>query len=309
MDEKRERIFKEIHKPARRNYPRRKVVVRGIDETWQADLVDMKAYSKVNRGYTFLLTVIDNVSKFAWAVPLKNKTGVVLEEALKNIFKAGRFPINLHVDKGSEFYNKNVKRLLTRYKVHLYSSYSNLKASIVERFNRTLKTEMWKKFTLNGNNKWIDLLDDFILHYNKRKHRTIGMRPIDVNQSNIKTVLDRIRAQKYYKNIKDIPKFKVGDVVRVSKSKHVFEKGYTPNFSTENFTITRVFPTVPHTYYLKDYEDNKIEGAFYEDELQKCRYPDVYLIEKVIKKKGNKIDVKWLRFDESHNQWINKNDL
>ena len=152
MDPQREQIVKELHKPARRNYPRRKVGVRGIDETWQADLVDMQAYSKLNKGYTFLLTVIDNVSKFAWAIPLKNKTGVVLKDALNKIFEAGRVPVNLQVDKGTEFYNQNVERLLNKYKVHLYSSYSNLKASIIERFNRTLKTEMWKKFSLNGNN-------------------------------------------------------------------------------------------------------------------------------------------------------------
>ena len=160
-----------------------------------------------------------------------------------------------------------------------------------------------------GTIQWIDLIDDFILHYNRRKHRTIGMRAIDVNQSNVKTVLYRMRDQKYYKHIKDKPKFRVGDVVRISKLKHIFEKGYTPNFGTENFMITRVFPTVPHTYYLKDYKDNSIKGAFYEAELQKRQYPDVYLIEIVIKKRGRELYVKWLGFDESHNEWISKDDL
>ena len=309
MDRKKEKLVEELHKPARKNYARRKVIVRDIDETWQADLVDLKMYSKTNRGYTFLLTVIDVVSKYAWALPLKKKTAVSLKNAFSKIFKEGRTPQNLQVDQGTEFYNKDVKSLLASKKIHMYSSYSNLKASIVERFNRTLKTEMWKKFTLNGNHKWVDLLDSLIFQYNNRKHRTIGMKPVDVNRKNLKTVLNRIRSQKYYKIIKDKPKFKVDDVVRISKSKHVFDKGYTPNWSTEIFTITKVFPSEPHTYYLKDYKNEEIAGAFYEEELQKCRYTDVYLIEKIIKKHGNKLFVKWLGFDDSHNQWISKDDL
>ena len=309
MDFKREKVVEELHKPARRNYARRKVIVRDIDETWQADLVDLKMYSKENRGYTFLLTVIDNVSKYAWALPLKQKTEVCLKNALSKIFKEGRIPKKLQVDRGSEFYNKDVKSLLASHKIHMYSSYSNLKASIIERFNRTIKNEMWKKFTLNGNHKWVDILDTLILQYNNHKHRTIGMKPVDVNHKNLKTLLDRIRSQKYYKYIKDKPKFKVNDVVRISKLKHIFEKGYTPNWGTELLTIRKVFSSEPYTYYLKDYKNEEIAGAFYEEELQKCRYSDVYLIEKIIKKQGDKLFVKWLGFDDSHNQWVSKDDL
>ena len=310
LEPERKRIVDELHKPYRKNYPRLKVVVRGIDETWQADLVDMKKYSQVNRGFTFLLTVIDIVSKYAWAIPLKNKEGLTLKKSFNDLLSKGRVPINLQVDKGTEFYNKNVKSLLKEYKINLYSSYSHLKASIIERFNRSLKTEMWKKFTLNGNNKWIDILDDLIENYNKKLHRSIGMRPIDVNHNNVKLVLDRIRSNKYYKikqNKK--PTFKIGDIVRISKEKHIFEKGYTPNWTTENFTVTKVRPTIPFTYKIKDYMNKPIDGTFYEEELQKCKFPDTYLIERVIRKRGDELLVKWLGFDDTHNQWINKNDL
>ena len=306
----RRKIVDELHRPYRRNYPRLKVLVRGIDETWQADLVDMKKYSQVNKGFTFLLTVIDIVSKYAWAIPLKNKEGLTLKKVFKDLLEKGRVPVNLEVDKGTEFYNKHVKSLLKENKIHLYSSYSHLKASIIERFNRSLKSEMWKKFTLNGNNKWIDILDDLVKKYNKRIHRTIKMRPIDVNKTNEREVLDRIRATKYYKireNKK--PKFKIGDVVRISKEKNIFEKGYTPNWTTENFTITKIHLTTPFTYNIKDYRDNSIDGKFYEEELQKCKYPDTYLIERVIRKRGDRVLVKWLGFDDTHNQWINKSDL
>ena len=301
MGTERRNIVDELHKPYRRNYARLKV--QRIDETWQADVVDMKKYSQLNKGFSFLVTVIDIVSKYAWAIPLKNKEGLTLKKSLQDLFKQGRVPINLQVDKGTEFYNKNVKSLLQLNNIHLYSTYSHLKASIIERFNRTLKTEMWKNFTMNGNNKWIDILDDLMEKYNERIHRTIKMKPIDVNKTNEKEILSRIRAKKYYKiNENKKPKFKIGDVVRISKEKHIFEKGYTPNWTTENFTITKVCDTIPYTYNIKDYKDEPITGRFYEEELQKCRYPNTYLIERVIRKRGKKLFVKWLGFDDIHNQ-------
>ena len=102
------------------------------------------------------------------------------------------------------------------------------------------------------------------------------------------------------------PKFKVGDKVRISKFKHVFEKGYTPNWTTEIFTISQIKNTLPVTYLIKDYQNNPLSGCFYEEELTKVKYPDNYLVEKVLRKKGNKMYVKWLGFDNHHNSWIDK---
>ena len=305
----REKIVRELHKTARRNYPRRKVEVVGIDETWQGDLVDMKAYKDYNRGYTFLLTVIDNVSKFAWTVPLKKKSGNELKEAFKKIFKTKRVPKKLHVDFGTEFYNTNVKKLLKDNGVHLYSTYGNMKATIIERFNRTLKTNMWRKFTLNGNYKWVDILKDLTADYNKSFHRTIGVRPIDVNSQNEADIVNRIREQKYYKINENRSTLRRGDVVRISKLKHVFEKGYTANWTTELFTIIRVLPSTPTTYLLKDYNNKPLRGAFYQEELQKTNFPNGYLIERIIKRRGNQAYVKWLGFDDTHNQWVDKNSV
>ena len=301
-----ERLVEELHKPARRNYPRRKYDIRGLDETWQADLVEMQPYSRENKGYKYLLTVIDVFSKFAWAIPIKNKTGENVSIAMKSILTEGRKPKNLHTDQGKEFYNAKFQSLMQKYKINLYSTYSNLKASICERFNRTLKDAMWKKFSLHGNYKWLDILPKLIASYNNRKHRTIGMKPKDVTKTNASQVL-----QKFTQEPKPMKKsrFKVGDKVRVSRMKHVFEKGYTPNWTTEIFTITRVASTNPTTYHLKDYRDKSIAGGFYEQELSKAKYPDVYLVEKILKRRGNQIYVKWLGFDSSYNSWIDKNNL
>uniref|UniRef100_A0ABD2WG23 Chromo domain-containing protein n=1 Tax=Trichogramma kaykai TaxID=54128 RepID=A0ABD2WG23_9HYME len=102
------------------------------------------------------------------------------------------------------------------------------------------------------------------------------------------------------------PKFKIGDQVRISKNKNLFEKSYTPGWSAEVFTIVKASKTYPYTYLLKDYQDQPISGGFYEQELMRTKYPDLYLVEKIIKKKGNQLFVKWLGFDDTHNSWINK---
>ena len=102
----------------------------------------MKSYWRINKDYKYLLTVIDNYSKFAWAVPLKRKTGAAVAAAFKSILVKGRKPKNLHVDQGTKFYNKECKDLFKKYKIKLYSTFSGLKATIIKQFNRTLKTKM-----------------------------------------------------------------------------------------------------------------------------------------------------------------------
>ena len=300
-------VVEELHKPARRNYPRRKVDIRGLDETWQADLVEMVSYSRYNKGYKYLLTIIDIFSKYAWAVPVKQKTGKDVSTAMQSVLEKGRVPKNLQTDRGKEFYNDIFQNLMKKYKINLYSTYSILKASIVERFNRTLKEKMWKKFSLQGNCKWLDILPNLIKAYNARVHRTIGMRPKDVNSANESKVLKKYNYKEKF--VYHVPKFKIGDKVRVSKVKHIFEKGYTPNWTTEIFTIYQVKHTKPVTYLLKDYQERPIAGGFYEYELLKTKHPEVYLIEKILKKRGNQIYVKWLGFDKSHNSWIDKSNL
>ena len=176
----------------------------------------------------------------------------------------------------------------------------------MERFNRTLKSNMWKKISLQGSYKWIDILPELISKYNNTKHQTIGMKTKDVNHENELIVLQRFFNGKC---VRDKPKFKVSDKVRISKYKHIFEKGYTPNYTKEVFKVEKIKPSFPFTYELKGYQGNSISGGFYEFELQKASNSDVYLIEKVLTKRENKIFVKWLGFDNSHNSWIDKTDL
>ena len=126
----------ELHKPIRRKFNKRRVLVSGIDKLWAAELADMKAFSKYNQGYNFILVVIDIFSKYGWAIPLKNKEGKTVAEAVKTIFEE-RKPAKMWVDKGKEFYNKDVKDL-----IEFYSTENEEKSSVVERWIRTMKEKM-----------------------------------------------------------------------------------------------------------------------------------------------------------------------
>lgn len=301
-------LVNELHRQARKNFKRRRFIQRGILDTWQIDLVEMIPYAKFNKGYKYMLTVIDVFSKYAHALPVKSKSGVDVTNVFKRIIELNKnkYPKNLHTDQGKEFYNFNFKNLMTELNINHYHTHSNMKASIVERFNRTLKNKMWKKFSLQGNYKWINILDELIKDYNNSYHRSIRMAPKSVNKRNEKILLNTV-----YNNLKTFKKgkYKINDFVRISKYKNVFEKGYTPNWSSEVFKVNKIFITNPITYQLEDLNGNIIKGGFYEEELMMTKTSNIYLIEKIIKRSGNKLFVKWLGFGKEYNSWVNKKDL
>lgn len=303
-------IVNEIHFPVRKNFPRRHVIVKGLYDTFQADLIEMKQYSKENNRFKYILTVIDIFSKFAWARAVQSKTGEEVTRAMKSIFDSClRIPKNMHTDQGKEFYNKYFSALMNEHKINHYSTFSSLKAQIVERFNRTLMNKIWRLFSFNGSYKWIHILPSVIDDYNNTKHRTIGLKPIEVSENNANNLLDTVYKKRLRMSTSTDAKYQVNDFVRISKYKSIFEKGYTPNWSTEIFKIYKVQLTSPLTYLLEDMQQNKIKGCFYEQEIQKAMFPDVYLVEKILKFRKNEVFVKWLGFDSSYNSWIDKNDL
>lgn len=132
------------------------------------------------------------------------------------------------------------------------------------------------------------------------------MRPANVNSNNEADILRKVYN---FKEHHAPAKFHVGDAVRISKYKHIFEKSYTANWTPEVFKIASIQYTNPVTYLLKDALDNPIKGGFYELELQKAKYPDIFLIEEVLKTKGNQVYVKWLGLSAEHNSWIDKSSF
>src|SRR5271156_3643906 len=146
---------------------------------------------------------------------------------------------------------------------------SQFKAAVVERFNRTLKTWMWRYFTRTGNYRWIDVLPDFLVSYNSNVHSSIGVAPINVTKENEHELWlrqERRGPQKVTQRDITTP-FRVGDQVRVSVAKGPFAKGYLPNWTEQIYTVSQVLNTDPEQYKLRDYHDEEIRGSFYAAEL------------------------------------------
>ena len=182
----------------------------------------------------------------------------------------------------------------------MYSTHNDGKSVVAERFIKTLKSKIYNYMTSISKNVYIDKLDDIVNECNNTYHTIIKMKPIDLKDNTY------INTDKEINN-KD-PKFKVGDRVRISKYKNIFAKGYTPNWSEEVFVIEKVKNTVPWTYIINDLNGEEIMGTFYEKELQK-KNQEEFRIEKVIKRKGDKMPVKWKGYDNSFNSWIDEIDL
>ena len=192
------------------------------------------------------------------------------------------------VDKGSEFYNNSFKIWLKDNDIEMYLIHNEGKSVVAERFIRTLKSKIYKYMTAISKYVNIDKLDDIVNEYNNIYHRTIKMKPVDVKDN---TYIDFEKEV----NDKDL-KFKVGDYVRISKYKNIFAKGCMPNWSEEVFIISKIKNTVPWTYVINDLNGEEIIGTFYEKELQKTNQKE-FRIEKVLKKKGDKLYVKWKSYD------------
>ena len=166
----------------------------------------------------------------------------------------------------------------------MYSIHNEGTSFVAERFIRILKTKIYKFMTSILNNVYIDKLDDIVNEYNNNVcYRTIKMKPVDVKDN---TYID------FKKEVNDKdPKFKVGDHVRISKYNNIFAKGYTSNWSEEVFAVSKIKNTVSWTYVINDLNGEEIIGSFYGKELQKTNQQK-FGIEKIIKRKGDKLYVK-----------------
>ena len=246
--------------------------------------------------------VLDIFSKYGWIVPLKTKTGSEVSQALENIFRENK-PKMLWVDKGKEYYNKNVLDLLAKNKIEIYSTENEEKSSVCERWNRTIKTKMYKQFTIQNNTVYIDILPKILSSYNNSKHRSIGMTPNQARKP-------ENYGKAYFHLNGDLgapgkPAFTIGDRVRISKYKRkAFDKGYTPNWTEEVFIIDKIQMTHPITRSNCE----EIKGTFYREELQKTDQ-NIYRIEKIIRKRQDKALVKWKGYPDKLNSWIPLKDL
>ena len=304
-----QQLAEELHKPIIRKFIKRKVFVKGVDEIWAADLVEMGKFSEWNKGIKYLLMVIDVFSKFGWIEPLQNKKGETVAAAFEKIFKSGRQPRLLWTDKGKEFYNRNVNQLLSKKNIKLYSTENEEKSSVAERFNQTIKQRMWKMFSANNNTIYYDKIGKLLKDYNNSWHRSVRMAPLNASDSkNSNQVFANLYSNEIYTPVKK-PKFRIGDRVRISKYKRqLFDKGFTPNWTEEIFVINQILHTKPVTYRVVDLQGEAVTGSFYEPELQKTTQ-EIFRIEEVIHRGKKRALVKWRGYPDKFNSSIPISEL
>ena len=302
------------HKPVIRKFQRNKVIVGGMNEQWQIDLMDMQKLAKYNKGFKYILTVIDVFSKYAWAIPIKTKSNENVTSALKIILDKGQKPKKIQSDKGKEFLGHIFQNFLKAKNITFFTSENDeIKASIVERLNRTLKEKLWRYFTFNGTYKYIDILQAMVHSYNNTIHSTLKMTPTQITAKNQEEVFYNIykinnkQIKKAWQKTKDRT-VQLGDKVRIAKTRSKFDKGYEPNWTTEIFTVTKYRGKRGCVIEADDGEE--IKGVFYPEEVQKVlkSQTDTYPIEKVLKYrgKGNRKEayVRWKGYSDKFDQWI-----
>ena len=261
MNEKKE-IVKEIFSPVIKKFQRIQIQTHYKDECWSIDLIDRSSLSKYNKNYKFIFTIIDNHTKYAWAIPLKDKSGKSTTTAFKKLIETSkRKPDKIWSDKGKEFYNKTFLDFLKQNEIQIYSTNSDLKAVFVERFNRTLLDLIKKPMYIEGKACWLNHLDTAMEKYNNRVHGTTKMTPFEMVTNTNKIINIKINKKE------KIPKIQVGDYVRVPDKRNIYSKGYTTNWNRELFKIHKINLTNPVTYGLVDENNEQIEGKYYEQEL------------------------------------------
>jgi Integrase core domain len=257
-----------LHKPARKNFQRRRIFIPCVGNQFVADLVDISKFASKNDNKKFLLTCMDGFSRYAHVIPIKNKTGAIVWAALQLIFDKV-VPKVLQTDQGQEFLCKKVQNGLRSLNIEHFYTGSEVKASLIERFHRTLMQRVSRYMTHKDTKRFVHILPNIVSDYNATFHSSIKMPPRDVNKSNEVQVFlnlyDKPQKQKY----KSKPLLNVGDRVLISKYKNQFDKGYAQSWRSEEFRVIEIRKTSPITYSLEDMNNQSIFGSFYTEELQK----------------------------------------
>ena len=266
-----------LHRRVVRKFSRNKTVAHYHGDLAQADLIDVKKYRNSNNDTHYILTMIDVFSKYAYALPVKRKTGSNVKQALAQIFSEYR-PSKLQTDEGREFTNKQVQELLQQQLIHYYIAKNEaIKCAVIERFQRTLQSRMHKYFTAFKTNKWVDKLKDFMIAYNNAYHRSIKMTPVQAQEADPNTLFARLygfaseRDMIRQSRLQKTPlRINAGDTVRAAMQASPFAKGYDKTFSDAVFSVKSKATHMNHpTFKMVDDSGNLVPGSYYNQEIQK----------------------------------------
>ena len=268
MTQKNIKIFiNEIYsKPPKKNYATNKTNVYHIDDIWSLDILDLKDYgSKNNRGYRYVLVIIDNFSKYGWTIPHKNKNAQTIKDSFENILiSSKRSPNLIESDRGKEFYNNIFQDFLNKNNIKLYSRNSSVGAVFAERFNRTIRDLLKRPVFEKGDGNWIDILSTITKQYNNRIHSSTKLSPKDASLKKNEGFV--------YKNLLDkrkkvTPKFQINDLIRVADLKKTFSKGDTTNWSYRLYKITEIINDTIPSYKIDNFIERYNESLLKKTEL------------------------------------------
>ena len=287
-------------------------------ELFQADVIfftdgDMLS---VNDGFKYLFTCIDCFSKMAWVFPMRRNTCENVLSCFKEILQScGRKPERLNSDRGSELICKKFEDFLRRENIHHYLSYSVRKCPIVERFNLTIQSLLYKIMAHNRSLKWSSYIDQAMQIYLNRKHSTIGMSPAEAEKVSNSAVVRKNLLAFFHKRgrKKKRPKFAVNDTVRIWKKRLTFQRGYDENYSVEYFKIIKVKTNLPvPRYVLEDSGGEQIVGSFFEDEIVKFVPSDTFDIQVIgerASRRGKELLVHFVGYPKKMDQWVHEKNI
>ena len=258
------KFINEIYsKGPKKYYATNKTDVYYIDDIWSLDILDLKDYGpENNRGYRYVLVVIDNFNKYGWTIPLKNKNAQTIKDSFENILiSSKRRPNLIESDRGKEFYNNIFQDFLNKYNIKLYSRNSSYGAVFAERFNRTIGDLLKKIVFENGDANWIDVLQTITKQYNNRRHTSTKLSPIEASLKKNEGFV--------YKNLLDKrkkvnPKFQINDLVRTADLKKTFSKSDTTNLTYKLYKITEIIKDT-----LPGYKNDNLKERYNESLLKK----------------------------------------
>ena len=301
---------------ARRKYTRSRVIVAGLNSQWDADLMDMVDLAKQNDGVKYVLVAIDIFSRFAHCQPIKSKRGEDVLQALKVIMSGTHQPKSMRTDRGQEFRNKQVNAYLKSQHIHhFYALNTETKANYAERLIKTLKHKLFRYMLKNRTQRYIDVLQDVVYSYNHTVHRSLGQSPASITKDNegesrLKQYLLRRDKAKRSERQKKY-KYKIDQTVRLSHVRSIFDREYSQKWTGEIFKIhTRFRREGVPVYTILDWDGDRVEGTFYESELQAVNVDlsTEYHIEKIVKRrvrnKQKEVLVRWLHWPKKYDSWI-----
>ena len=290
-----------LHKVARKTFPRRRVLAPAPRVIMGADLADMSKLASENNGVHYLLVCLDVYSRYMHVEALKDKRGSTCAEAMARILDKPECHgyRRLWTDRGSEFLNRRMDKLLKEKRIKIYHTESHeIKVSLVERAIRTLKGRIYRYLTDHGTLQYVDALPEMVEAYNRRPHRgLVQLTPQEAHghsrNRDIDQHLQRVHEPWYKRATRRAcrPTLAVGDVVRVSREAQAFSRGFLYQNSEELFTVSSIDTSKQPVvgYYLKDLDGNELKGIFYREELVKAKLPTVYAVDVIGERTRKKV--------------------